>query len=196
MNWSEASKLGLYMNIKTAIVLIGAAAVIAIVLLINISDQKDIPPRPAISYDSPKGVVKEISKQNFLKTVGSLKLVQIIEGHEAQKQISRLHGRSISMANGFIAVYQGSGEDKMTIWVSVHKNSKEAESLIAKMHEKIDTVTGFQNHQDLDISGNVYHFVTGMGQSHYFYYRGNDAIWIGIASPEEMKILSEVIRML
>jgi hypothetical protein len=184
------------MNIKTAIVLIGAAAVIAIVLLINISDQKDISPRPEIAYDSANRVDKEVTKQSFLKTAGSLKLVRIIEGNEAQKQISRLHRSSISMENGFIAAYRGNGEDKMTIWVSIHKDSKEAESIIAKMHKKIDSVTGFQNHQDLDISGNVYHFVTGLGQSHYFYYRGNDAIWIGIASPEEMKILSEVIRML
>jgi hypothetical protein len=184
------------MNIKTAIVLIGAAAVIAIVLLINISDQKDISPTPEIAYDSANRVDKEVTKQSFLKTVGSLKLVQVIEGNQAQKQISRLHRSSISMENGFIAAYRGNGEGQMTIWVSIHKDSKEAESIIAKMHEKIDTVTGFQNHQDLDISGNVYHFVTGMGQSHYFYYRGNDAIWIGIASSEEMKILSEVIRML
>ncbi len=184
------------MNIKTAIVLIGVTAVIAIVLLINISDQKDIPPTPEIVYNSSNPVDKEVTKQSFLKTAGSLKLVQIIEGNEAQKQISRLHRRSVSMENGFIAAYRGDDEDKMTIWVSIHKDSKEAESVIAKMHKKIDTVTGFQNHQDLDISGNVYHFVTGMGQSHYFYYRGNGAIWIGIASPEEMKILSVAIRML
>jgi hypothetical protein len=184
------------MNIKTVIVLIGAAAVIVIIMFVTRPNQKDSPPAPAISHNSSNPVDKEVTKQSFLATVGSLKLVQFIEGKEAQKQISRLHGQSISMANGFIAAYQGSGEDKMTIWVSVHKDSKEAESLIAKMHEKIDTVAKFQNHQDLDISSNIYHFVTGMGQSHYFYYRGNDAIWIGMASPEEMNILSEVIHML
>ena len=184
------------MNIKTVIVLIGAAAVIAIILHGITLNQKDTPPSPEISNNSSNAVDKEVTKQSFRETVGSLKLVQLIEGIEAQKQINRLHGQSISMADGFIAAYQGSGEDKMTIWVSVHQDSKEAESLIAKMHEKIDTVAKFQNHQDFDISGNIYHFVTGMGQSHYFYYRGNDAIWIGIASPEEMKILSEVIHML
>jgi hypothetical protein len=184
------------MNIKTVIVLIGAAVVIAITLHVITPNQKDTSPTPEIFRNASNTVDKEVTKQSFLETVGSLKLVQLIEGNEAHKQINRLHGQSISMADGFIAVYQGSGEDKMTIWVSVHKDSKEAESLIAKMHEKIDTVANFQNHQDLDISGNIYHFVTGMGQSHYFYYRGNDAIWIGIASPEEMKILSEVIHML
>jgi hypothetical protein len=184
------------MNIKTVIVLIGAAAFIAIILHVITPNQKDTPPTLQISHKSSNNAEKEVTKQSFLETVGALKLVQLIEGNEAQKQISRLHGQSISMADGFIAVYQGSGEDKMTIWVSVHKDSKEAEALIAKMHGKIDTVASFQNHQDLDISGNVYHFVTGMGQSHYFYYRGNDAVWIGIASPEEMKILSEVIHML
>jgi hypothetical protein len=184
------------MNTKTVIVMIGAAAVIALALYVTTPDQKTTPPAPEIFHNPSSAADKEVTRQSFLKTIGSLKLAQLIEGNEAQKQISRLHGQSISMASGFIAAYQGSGDDKMTIWVSVHKDSKEAESLIAKMHEKIDTVAKFQNHQDLDISDNIYHFVTGMGQSHYFYYRGNDAVWIGLASPEEMKILSEVIHML
>jgi len=56
LNWSEASKLGLYMNIKTVIVLIGAAAVITIILHVITPNQKDTPPTPEISRNSSNKV--------------------------------------------------------------------------------------------------------------------------------------------
>ena len=53
------------MNIKTVIVLIGAAGVIAIILHVITPNQKDTPPTLEISRNSSNAVDKNVTKQSF-----------------------------------------------------------------------------------------------------------------------------------
>lgn len=191
------------MENKFAIPVIAATLVFVIFMVFIAFKDDDRAPNSNILIDSTgrielsqPAIDREISKETFLNRLGTMMLTQLLEGKEAREQISKLHGKSITMKKGYIAKYQGDNGEKMTIWVSVHKDRSEAESQIAVMHEKIDKSPVFKGHQDINISGIDYHFVKGMGQSHYFYYRGKNAIWIGINSSEEMKVLKKTVEML
>ncbi len=140
---------------------------------------------------------KVISQQTFTANIGTLELVDLLQGDVAKESIVQLHRTNMELKDAYVAKYVGENK-QFTIWASVAPSVQEAEGQLQIMHNKMDASSVFTGHQTSLINGKEYHFVKGMGQDHYFYQRGDDVIWIAIQTSQQdtMKVVSDVIRIL
>ncbi|WP_366924568.1 hypothetical protein MFMK1_001553 [Metallumcola ferriviriculae] len=140
---------------------------------------------------------KDINKELFPQKLGALKLVQLLEGEEAKQNVYKLHGTTMELAGAFVANY-ASDFEQVTIWASVAPNKKEAKEQVNAMHIKMEISEVFTDHQHAPVGNTLYHSVLGMGQSHLFYQRGDDVIWISVqAKPGNVReFISQTVEFL
>jgi hypothetical protein len=128
--------------------------------------------------------------------IQDLKLVELVTGHDAIKDINQLHGRSINVVRGFIAHYEGA-HDKAVIWASEASSQELAEKQIAVMIQKMksNTRSPFSHYRALDIRGLRVIAFDGMGQVHYVFRDNTWAYWISADARRIDKILKHVQRV-
>lgn len=131
--------------------------------------------------------------------VGSLKLASLVEGTEAQSQINRLHGTSISLENAFIAEYQPPyGGEHLMVWVGEAGSEAAAVDLINRMVEGINRGgAGFSNPRQVQVAGHDVWQADGTGGSFYFYKSletGGRVVWLTIKASNSAALLERAVR--
>lgn len=135
-----------------------------------------------------------LGRQEQQERLGDLKLVKKVEGAQALAQVSRLHGKEITLKSAFIAEYS-SADERVTVWVSNAGSEAAAKDLISRMVRGIeDGNEMFSNLRRLTVSGLEVFQVAGSGGEHYFYISGDKVIWLTIQSKEALPLLQLAIR--
>ncbi len=131
--------------------------------------------------------------------VGSLKLTSLVEGAEAQSQINKLHGTSISLENAFIAEYQPPyGGEQLMVWVGEARSEAAADDLINRMVEGIKRGgAGFSNPRQVQVAGRDIWQTDGTGGNFYFYKspgHGNRVVWLSIEGKGGATLLERAVK--
>ena len=131
----------------------------------------------------------------FDPSIEDLKLVKLIEGHDAIEAINQLHGTSVNIVRGYIAHYEGV-HDKATIWVSEASSQKLAKEQIEVMISKMknNRRSPFSHYRNLEAKGLEVIAFNGMGQVHYVFRDNKWAYWISADAKRMDKILRHVQR--
>lgn len=148
------------------------------------------------------GLTISIVKSNNVQTatipipqkLADMKLTQSIQGPDAISQISQLHKMNMELQGGIVAQYEGSGT-KATLWIGVVDTPKQARQLINRMTESIQQGNNktFGHLQQIEVKSITVYSVLGMGQIHYYYWRGNRTVWIAVDPNIAQQVLHEII---
>ncbi len=127
-------------------------------------------------------------------TLGPMKLTQSVLGEQAEKQIHKLHGKSIELKNSSIGHYTH-GSSRVTLWVSEYKTVEEARKSVQIMANKIKTGQNrvFRDFKETEVRGLPVYFVSGMGQNHYFYQKNRLAVWLAVDTVFSQMVLKEAM---
>lgn len=126
------------------------------------------------------------------REVEGIPLVELQSGQEALKSINRLHGTSIEVVDGYVATYQ-KGAEKVQVWISRAASEEKARELVEIMTQKMQDNPVFEKPERFDIKGRTFYFTTGAGMQNYYWAQGTDVYWVGVVSPNEMKIIQKFI---
>src|SRR3989304_3887237 len=131
--------------------------------------------------------------------VGSLKLTSLVEGVDAQSQINKLHGTSISLENAFIAEYQPPyGGEYLMVWVGEAGSEAAADDLINRMVAGIKRGgSPFSNPRQVQVAGNTVWQTDGTGGNFYFYKspeRGDRVVWLTIEGKGGAALLERAVK--
>lgn len=146
------------------------------------------------------GLVKFINLNNASETcvlnvpeeMASLPRTQFISGPEAISQISKLHGKEISLEEGHIARYQAEGKE-ITLWISVSPTKEEGEALFKVMDQKMPSSKAFTNREVNRVGSRDVIKVQGMGQKHFYWVSGKYNYWVAVAGMDALPVIEEVL---
>jgi len=127
------------------------------------------------------------------RDVEGIPLVELKSGQEALKSINRLHGTSIEVVDGYVATYQ-KGAEKVQVWISRAASEEKARELVDIMTSKMQNHQVFSTPDRYDIKGRTFYYTTGAGMQNYYWVQGADVYWVGIVSPNEMRIIQKFIH--
>ena len=119
------------------------------------------------------------------EAVGGLKRVQMVTGTEAQAEVDRLHGKSLTAEASAIARYAKGDERPAEVWVSRVASEKEARRQTGLMVHKMfeNPKSPFKNPRRLEHNGQAVYRFNGMGQVHLI-WQSNDLVWWVSAAPD------------
>lgn len=131
--------------------------------------------------------------------VGSLKLTSLVEGADAQSQINKLHGTSISLENAYIADYRPPyGGEQLMVWVGEAGSKTAAVDLINRMVEGIKRGgSPFSNPRQVRVAGHDVWQTDGTGGSFYFYISPEDdgrVVWLSIEGKGGAALLEAAVK--
>ena len=131
--------------------------------------------------------------------VGSLKLTSLVEGADAQSQINKLHGTSITLENAFIAEYQPPyGGEYLMVWVGEAGSEVAADDLINRMVAGIKRGgSPFSNPRQVQVDGYDIWQADGTGGNFYFYKspeRVDRVIWLTIEGKGGAALLEAAVK--
>lgn len=113
-------------------------------------------------------------------TLGDLKLLHASRGKEALQEISRLHGKALSAEGAYVAHYEREGATAM-VYLARASSTDEAGRQLEQMRARIQRGdTPFSNLKTLKQGGMTLYSVLGQGQTHYFYRREADVLWLAV----------------
>jgi len=121
----------------------------------------------------------------FPEKLGDMTLALYRDGEVAISEVQNLHGGAVVPDNAYIAVYRSSGGNKAKFWVSESKSSEQAESLVAAMNSMVGKTGVFSESTASTIEGFTVYYVTGLGEYHYFWAKGNNVFWVQVNNPDE-----------
>jgi hypothetical protein len=110
--------------------------------------------------------------------------------------ISQLHGKEITIKQGYIAQYGGADGGQMTAWVSESGTEAEAVQLMDIMDKKMPASKAFSGRNELTVEGAKVINVQGMGQEHYYWQKGIKVYWIAVGGADSMQVLKEAVKSL
>ncbi len=130
--------------------------------------------------------------------LGNLHLVSTVEGPEALKGVSRLHGTDIGLTNAYIVEY-AIGTERATVWVGNAESRDAAAGLTRRMVDSIsEGGSVFNNLQRLIVTDLEVFQVDGPGGRHYFYNSGKQreaVVWLAIEADDPLPILKEAVKI-
>lgn len=107
--------------------------------------------------------------------LGGLRLLQVMAGPDALAEIYRLHQKDLGLVDGWVGHY----EEGATVWVSQATDEAQAAALLAAMTRDIQAGEGgFQHEGEEQIQGVAVHRVRGQGGAHFYYQKGDRAVWV------------------
>lgn len=127
------------------------------------------------------------------ETVLSLPRTTFLTGEGAIQQISRMHGKDIAIQEGYVAKYQGEGQE-VTLWISVSPTEAEGEALFRVMDEKMPASKVFTDREEMAIKGTKVVKVRGMGQEHYYWVNGKYNYWAAVAGMDGKEVVEELVK--
>ena len=139
------------------------------------------------------GCSQTTSDIEFDPSIEDLKLVKLIEGHDAITAINKLHGTPLNVVRGYIAHYEGVN-DKATIWVSEASSQKLAQEQIEVMISKMknNRRSPFSHYRNLEAKGLAVIAFNGIGQVHYVFRDNKWVYWISADAKCIDKILGHI----
>lgn len=138
--------------------------------------------------DEPKELIYPPS------SIGPMKLKESKTGSEALKELFRLHGKRMGLANGYVGEYRGD-MGSATIYYSVAKNEDVAVKLLEFMVKRIGEGNKyFQGLKEERKNDFIFYSVTGMGQRHFFFRIADKVIWIAADAPIAEMFLDESLE--
>lgn len=118
---------------------------------------------------------------------------QLFVGEEAIEMLSRLHGGvEIDVADAYEAVYEGEA-GAFRIWYSKSPTVEEGQYLFDVMDEMMPASQAFTNRTEIEIDGNTYIYVFGMGMDNYYWVDGAANYWIAVTAEDTKEVLQLVI---
>lgn len=119
-------------------------------------------------------------------------LIDVLTGQEAIEDMSMLHGKDVGLVGGWVGHYQARG----IVFVGEIADEKGAARLLDAMVARISAGNRvFTNLRSTEIDGQRLHSVTGQGQKHYFYQKGNKVIWLSLPTSKPEDFLSEALQV-
>ncbi len=101
-----------------------------------------------------------------------------MSGPEAIRDIERLHGVRMDMADASIFYYSAGGE-RVQVWVARAPSEKGAEDLLQRMTQAMEGGSSpFTPPQPQTVDGREVFFSQGQGANHYYYRKGDRVIWV------------------
>ncbi|MCF6095194.1 hypothetical protein L1765_14615 [Microaerobacter geothermalis] len=148
-----------------------------------------------LSYSllQPSPVQENFDQNKIPYKLGDFSLVNKIEGPQAMEQIRYLHGKEIPIDNAFILEYQGRN-GHATVWISESNEEGNAEKLFRRMNGLMDNSKVYTNHKEITIDGITLQYVYGMEMDNYYYFSGNQVIWISLVGDKENLFLKDAIK--
>lgn len=129
------------------------------------------------------------------QTIGSLRLQRLQSGGDARREIDQMHGTRLNYRKGYIGTY-GEGKKRAKLWVSEYESKKKATGELEKMVLKMrgGKQKSFWHFQEIFIDSVKVYFVVGMGQTHYFYRKGEKVIWLAIDPDQAREAIRDVLQ--
>lgn len=105
-----------------------------------------------------------------------------------------LHGKEISLIDGYVAHYQADGQ-RVIVWLGQAESLEAADELLDRMTEKIgDGNAYFRNLEEILVDGTIVYSTIGGGEDHYYYRSADKVIWLSVSSSEPLELLRSAIR--
>jgi len=128
-------------------------------------------------------------------SIGPMKLKESKTGSEALKELFRLHGKRMGLANGYVGEYRGENGNA-TVYYSVAKNEDISVRLLEFMVKRIGEGNKyFQGLKEERRGSFIFYSVTGMGQNHFFFRIADKVIWIAADAPVAEMFLDESLKI-
>ncbi|TDA68664.1 MAG: hypothetical protein D9V47_07895 [Clostridia bacterium] len=116
-----------------------------------------------------------------------------VSGEAARQQVNQLHGTDISVLEAYIATYAGQGEEA-TLWLSESASETEAEALLAAMDAGVPSAPAFSGYEKIQDGTDVYYYVRGMGQDHYYFQDDHRVYWLSVKAGDPWQVAREFRR--
>jgi len=136
-----------------------------------------------------------LRKPAFPPHLGGLELTHQVSGPEAIRDIERLHGVRMDMADASIFHYSAGGE-RVQVWVARAPSEKGAEDLLQRMTLGMEGGDSpFTPPRPQIMDGQEVFFSQGQGAYHYYYRKGDRVIWVQIEARDPQLLLQEALRI-
>lgn len=134
------------------------------------------------------------------ETIGEMKRIQLITGSDAQAEVDKLHGKSLTAEASCIARYSRPGDvgkiRPAEVWVSRVESEKEARRqtglMVHKMYE--NPKSPFRDPRRITHNKQSVYRFTGMGQVHFIWFTEDLAYWISAAEGDQAAMLNAFIK--
>jgi|GEM_PF-1758195 hypothetical protein len=136
--------------------------------------------------DNPNARKNLIAFLNYaLKYTGyadstELKVLSIVKGDEAVKQVKGIHMGSFEIVDAEIREYQSIG--KIKVWIAYAETPELAGQYVQMMAGKVSQY--FSEPENVEKPFKAYR-VYGMGKTHYFFSMDNAVIWVEFENPDK-----------
>ena len=129
------------------------------------------------------------SRDPLPATLAGAPMTNELTGQQAIQQIASLHGRDMPVVSAEIGQYANG----LTVWMSIESDPAGAADMVVRMGERIaGGGSPFELPKPFAAAPGVW-ITHGMGQTHFFFARG-DAVWWLAAEPRLARsALSELI---
>ncbi len=128
--------------------------------------------------------------------LAGLALAHAQQGAEARAAIEQIHGKSIPMADGFVAHY-GTESPMAMLYVSRARDEKVAQQQVEQMTARIRTSPGLFHHLRESVRfGLTVYSALGEGQVHYYFRRGAMVVWVAADPTVAQPALADAVKKL
>ncbi|MDO8567525.1 MAG: hypothetical protein Q7R57_02280 [Dehalococcoidales bacterium] len=148
-------------------------------------------------YGFGQNVLAPAKPSGIPQYLGSLKIASQVEGTEAQTQINRLHGTSISLQNAFIVEYKAEyGGGYVQVWAGSAGSEAAAADLINRMVNGINRGgTGFTNLRQVKVASHDVWQADGKGGQFFFYISADRVVWLTIEGSDSAALLESAVKV-
>ncbi len=130
------------------------------------------------------------------KELAGLPLAHSQQGPEARAAIEQLHGKSIPIADGFVAHY-GTDSPMAMLYVSRAQDEKVARQQVEQMTARIRASNGPFHHLRESVRfGLTVYSTLGEGQVHYYFRRGAMVVWVAADPTIAQLALADAVKKL
>jgi len=125
------------------------------------------------------------------KELGGLKLLGGVTGPEAIQSVDMLHGLQVEMTDARIGEY----ENNTTVWVGIARDAEQAATLVDRMTKQILAGSpAFSHVGEQQVAGLTVHQVQGGGQTHFYYQKGIEVIWVAAPPGAGGQFVSQAVQ--
>ncbi len=124
--------------------------------------------------------------------VAGLSLTKTTTGEQAVHEMTQLHGKDVSLLDGYVAHYAGQGAEAV-LYVGQAADVATAASLNERMVALIARGNSpFRGLREVEMDGRRLYGVSGLGAEHYFYQINDKIVWLQVAGTDPEAALRAV----
>jgi len=126
--------------------------------------------------------------------LGDLKLLHALQGKEALREITRLHGKEVGGKGGYVAHYEKDGAVAM-LYLTQASPAARAASQLKQMSDRIKGGSSPFHHLKESRQRNItVYSALRQGQIHYFYQRDSSVLWLAADAPVAKQTLAALLN--